>query len=1224
MKRHLVLALAVFTFVHANAGTRPPVGGGILDAGLNAEYFANPDLAGEPAFKRKDIRVRFDWGTLLPVAGSTSPEMKDFPTDNFSVRWEGRIMPRFTETYEFKAKWDEGLRWLIRPTGTSEWTTLVDSWDKSGEAAKPHPMKADTSYDVRVEYRDRTGPARVELRWSSPGAPEDLLDCASMNAIGGTSVEATIHADGLRCVSPWSAKSSKDLLEKFPLENWGGDGWYNGDFDPGWMFLRKGRYLLRFAGLAEVVAPKTRFAVAGRAYEKGLPHGVGYDPKSNFTTAEVELIAPEDTRPDRWVFKDSQRDASAPKGSGVRDIRLMRPVTPGSAEYHHPDEVVNRTHKPWLSHYTNLRFYRALGENRWELRTRPGEFDHFAAGSLRNEANKALGGGVGYGCLENYIRYANELGRDLYLTVNGHNPDAEYLRKLALAIRYGTDGAEPYTKPTANPVYPPLNANLRIFIEFSNEIWNYWGGGAQALCKAAIERGDADGKILNYDGKCQPQGDFGRWQALKTVQTSDAFREVFGDEAMGDRVRILVFGQYDNTWVLTPVLQFIDNYWNNGFVPEGKTSNVAEPRPVNYFIWGGGGATYYANSNPTGKMENSPFRNGSFEEAAVNPGAVAVAPADAAWEFEGPAGVVNTAYDRAPTLRRENVAPETAGKAQWRGVKFTVGEKDLYVTEMGRLMFPSDKEQRGTVGLFDAEGKAIHNYRLGGVRVQSHQGKKLPAGGEYRYGSLGHRLASGQSMSTVAKLGAGKTYYLLTQEPAGALTTGVHPVSADPAIQIEGAAAADMTGKDGEPGAIEMLQEGAFASGGADMHFKAGGFGIAETTGMPPLAEKNTGLDGEKALIMAPGGIARQKVNFPQAGTYALNWVAGTKIFGDRSQVLPQIDLYLDGGKVGETMPADFPGLAAGSSETFRIEKPGTHTLELHAVPPPSATSVVNTPVFMDRINLASIQAFFGLPGYTTFPNSGDADGEIKKDWFVRNVNAVNMIRCYGLESSSYEGGWALGGDLIRSPFMRFVNFRAPEAAGAEEKMLDIWTTLGGWDFQRHYAQVPEGDEEAAAVGESFPLVRGVINHNKRLPLLPGTGGILPAHVPQNGILLPGTLTPSNYTFAMGIDARGEWSNSPAKAPVARLTTQFTPEEKEMRWISWNVIAPQSGEYTVTIDTGEGGRFELFQRGSQRFAGAASGQPATAKLFLTKGLHTLNLKCLEGAYDLRQIGVAKN
>ena len=46
------------------------VGGGWSSGGVVGDYFANPDLAGLPAFTRREVRLRFDWGPGRPVEGS--------------------------------------------------------------------------------------------------------------------------------------------------------------------------------------------------------------------------------------------------------------------------------------------------------------------------------------------------------------------------------------------------------------------------------------------------------------------------------------------------------------------------------------------------------------------------------------------------------------------------------------------------------------------------------------------------------------------------------------------------------------------------------------------------------------------------------------------------------------------------------------------------------------------------------------------------------------------------------------------------------------------------------------------------------------------------------------------------------------------------------------------------------------------------------------------------
>ena len=96
--------------------------GGWADAGPRGAYFANPDLAGQPAFTRRDVRVAFDWGQFLPVGGSTAEPYKSFPRNRFSVRWTGRVLPHFSEDYVFTVHAADGARLWVRLAGTKDWS----------------------------------------------------------------------------------------------------------------------------------------------------------------------------------------------------------------------------------------------------------------------------------------------------------------------------------------------------------------------------------------------------------------------------------------------------------------------------------------------------------------------------------------------------------------------------------------------------------------------------------------------------------------------------------------------------------------------------------------------------------------------------------------------------------------------------------------------------------------------------------------------------------------------------------------------------------------------------------------------------------------------------------------------------------------------------------------------------------------------------------------------
>lgn len=69
------------------------------------------------------------------------------------------------------------------------------------------------------------------------------------------------------------------------------------------------------------------------------------------------------------------------------------------------------------------------------------------------------------------IDLANTLDRDAWICVP-HLATDEYVLQLARLIRYGSDGRTPYDAPQQRPVWRPLAPHLRVWVEFSNEIWS--------------------------------------------------------------------------------------------------------------------------------------------------------------------------------------------------------------------------------------------------------------------------------------------------------------------------------------------------------------------------------------------------------------------------------------------------------------------------------------------------------------------------------------------------------------------------------------------------------------------------------------------------------------------------------------------------------------------------------------------------------------------------------
>jgi hypothetical protein len=72
---------------------------------------------------------------------------------------------------------------------------------------------------------------------------------------------------------------------------------------------------------------------------------------------------------------------------------------------------------------------------------------------------------------EHMVALCNATNRNLWINAP-HLATADYITKLAQLIRFGSDGVNPYTSPNPNPVFPPLNQNLKVYVEFSNEVWS--------------------------------------------------------------------------------------------------------------------------------------------------------------------------------------------------------------------------------------------------------------------------------------------------------------------------------------------------------------------------------------------------------------------------------------------------------------------------------------------------------------------------------------------------------------------------------------------------------------------------------------------------------------------------------------------------------------------------------------------------------------------------------
>lgn len=601
--------------------------GGFTAGGIHGYYYNSTDLTGPVAFDRQDVRIDFDWGTVLTPGGSNSPGFDSIGHDNFSVQWIGQIVAGNSQTYTFETLTDsgDGAQLLLRPAGSSTWTTVIDDWAGGVTTATgTFAMTAGATYDIEMNYYHTTGAAEASLHWSSASMPDQVIGPLGITGINAATYGGSIYADAMKSGrDTWEGNAPQDA-SGWPLEDATNIPWEG--VDPASV---AGTYLLSFSGEATVTADVGGLAVLtvnGTQYDNTLPDGVGYDAATNTTTATITLTA-SNAGILSLEFTNSQRTASSATDTGVTNVQLMKPTSPGASTYYPLRTLFTTSGLAAMSAFTTERWLTTNDDTtqvNWSDRVLP---SYFKANITNSEV------------WEDLVMFANETGKDLYITIPV-NASSAYVTDLAELIKYGSDGVNPYTSYQANPVYPGLNPNLNVYVEWSNEIWNPGFTQHQAAVQdsaLAVEDNTPEGQIINYDGS-SPSGNWERWAALMTVEASNDFRAVWGDAAMGTSVRILLEYQYYNLQdTAYNELGFINDYFDNG----DGAQHVTNPEPVSYYIWGAGGPNYYGFNNPTGAQSAITVPDFSFETPVVAPGTVQVDPTGAGWTFSGNAGIYN-------------------------------------------------------------------------------------------------------------------------------------------------------------------------------------------------------------------------------------------------------------------------------------------------------------------------------------------------------------------------------------------------------------------------------------------------------------------------------------------------------------------------------------------------------------------------------------------------------
>ena len=203
-------ALSVVYAPPAQAGT-----------GLRGQYHSGIDFR-TLLVTRTDPTLDFAWGAAAPAAG--------VPADGFSVRWTGQIVPRYSQTYTFFTRSDDGVRLWVN--GRS----IIDDWTDHGvvERSGSIALTAGTRYDIKVEYYDRAGSANLQLSWSSPSQARQIIPASQLFPSTTTVPTGFVHPgivvnrgqlDFVKGriaanAEPWKSQLNRALASKYGKTTW--------------------------------------------------------------------------------------------------------------------------------------------------------------------------------------------------------------------------------------------------------------------------------------------------------------------------------------------------------------------------------------------------------------------------------------------------------------------------------------------------------------------------------------------------------------------------------------------------------------------------------------------------------------------------------------------------------------------------------------------------------------------------------------------------------------------------------------------------------------------------------------------------------------------------------------------------------------------------------------------------------------------------------------------
>ncbi|MBD2342344.1 DVUA0089 family protein [Calothrix sp. FACHB-156] len=177
---------------------------------FQAQYYDDKELK---TLKKTiyEFDINHDWG---------KGKLADVDDDLVSVRWTGKIQPKYNETYTFTTSVDDGVRLWIDDK------LIIDRWqDGSYVWTGAITLNAGQIYDLKMEYYEGKGDARAQLYWQSQSQAYQLVKPYDPSTQSSTNNSSS--GDGFRAYyynnQIWAGEPVFSRLESEIRHNWGSD-----------------------------------------------------------------------------------------------------------------------------------------------------------------------------------------------------------------------------------------------------------------------------------------------------------------------------------------------------------------------------------------------------------------------------------------------------------------------------------------------------------------------------------------------------------------------------------------------------------------------------------------------------------------------------------------------------------------------------------------------------------------------------------------------------------------------------------------------------------------------------------------------------------------------------------------------------------------------------------------------------------------------------------------